>query len=143
MYRSMLKSKIHRATTTGSELGYEGSISIDPVLCEAAHMLEYERVEIYNCNNGQRFATYVIYGNPGEICVNGAAARLVQKGDILIIASYVDLENEKCFTHKPKLVYVNERNEINANPRLVTSLTAAKEMAEPDQIWYEADQIMV
>lgn len=109
---TLLKSKIHRATVTDADLNYEGSISIDPVLIEAAHLVPFERVEIYNCSNGQRFATYVIKGKPGEICLNGAAARLVHKGDLVIIASYADFDQAEAFEHKPQLVMVNAKNEI-------------------------------
>lgn len=109
---TMLKSKIHRATVTEADLNYEGSISIDPALCEAARLLPFERVEIYNCNNGQRFATYVIHGKPGQICLNGAAARLVHHGDLVIIASYADYEMEEAARHKPDLVFVDENNQI-------------------------------
>lgn len=112
MRRTFLKSKIHRATITDADLSYEGSISIDPKLCEAADFRPFERVEIYNCNNGERFATYVIHGKDAEICVNGAASRLVQKGDILIIACYADLEESEVAAHKPKLVYVDPENRI-------------------------------
>ena len=108
----MLKSKIHRATVTDANLNYEGSISIDPILCEAAHLLPFERVEIYNCNNGQRFATYVIHGKSGEICLNGAAARLVHKGDLVIIASFADMDQAEAFAHKPQLVMVDGSNGI-------------------------------
>lgn len=109
---NMLKSKIHRATVTDANLNYEGSVSIDPALCEAARLLPFERVEIYNCNNGQRFATYVIHGKKGEICLNGAAARLVHAGDLVIIASYADMEQEEAFQHKPQLVMVDGQNAI-------------------------------
>lgn len=109
---TMLKSKIHRATVTDANLNYEGSISIDPKLCEAAHLIPFEKVEIYNCNNGERFATYVIHGEPGEICLNGAAARRVQKGDLVIIAAYCDMEQAEAFEHKPQLVMVDGRNDI-------------------------------
>src|SRR5947199_9630606 len=95
MRRTLLKSKIHRATVTGADLHYEGSISIDARLCEKANLLPYERVEIYDCHNGNRLATYVIYGKEGEICLNGAAARLVQKGDVVIIASYAEFEEDE------------------------------------------------
>ncbi len=108
----MLKSKIHRATVTDANLNYEGSISIDPRLCEAAHLVPFERVEIYNCNNGERFATYVIHGKPGEICLNGAAARLVHRGDLVIVASYADMEQAEAFAHKPQLVMVDGSNGI-------------------------------
>lgn len=109
---TMLKSKIHRATVTDANLNYEGSVSIDPKLCEAARLIPFERVEIYNCNNGERFATYVIYGASGEICLNGAAARRVHKGDLVIIAAYADMEQSEAFEHKPQLVMVDERNDI-------------------------------
>ncbi|MBX3020748.1 MAG: aspartate 1-decarboxylase [Bdellovibrionales bacterium] len=109
---NMLKSKIHRATVTDADLNYEGSVSIDPVLCEAARLIPFERVEIYNCNNGERFATYVIHGKAGEICLNGAAARRVHKGDLVIIASYCDMEQEEAFAHKPQLVMVDDKNDI-------------------------------
>jgi aspartate 1-decarboxylase len=109
---TMLKSKIHRATVTDADLNYEGSISIDPTLCEAARLIPFERVEIYNCNNGERFATYVIHGKPGEICLNGAAARRVHKGDLVIIASYAELEQAEAFEHKPQLVMVDPQNQI-------------------------------
>ena len=107
---TMLKSKIHRATVTDANLNYEGSVSIDPALCEAARLIPFERVEIYNCNNGERFATYVIYGKPGEICLNGAAARRVHKGDLVIIAAYCDMEQSEAFTHKPQLVMIDPAN---------------------------------
>lgn len=109
---TMLKCKIHRATVTDADLNYEGSISIDPVLVAAAGLREFERVEIYNCNNGQRFATYVIYGKKGEICLNGAAARLVHRGDLVIIAAYANLNENEAHDHKPKLVFVDEKNQI-------------------------------
>ncbi len=109
---TMLKSKIHRATVTDADLNYEGSISIDPKLIEAAHLIPFERVEIYNCSNGERFATYVIKGKPGEICLNGAAARKVHKGDLVIIASYAELDSAEAFEHKPQLVMVDEHNGI-------------------------------
>lgn len=109
---TMLKSKIHRATVTGADLNYEGSISIDPKLCEAAHLMTFERVEIYNCTNGERFATYVIHGRPGEICLNGAAARRVHRGDLVIIASYAEFEQSEAFAHKPQLVMVDASNGI-------------------------------
>jgi len=108
----MLKSKLHRATVTNANLNYEGSVSIDPALCEAARLLPFERVEIYNCSNGERFATYVIYGGKGEICLNGAAARLVHKGDLVIIASYADFEQAEASLHRPQLVMVDANNQI-------------------------------
>jgi len=108
----MLKSKIHRATVTDADLNYEGSISIDPVLIEAARLREFEMVDIYNCNNGARFSTYVIPGGSGEICLNGAAARLVHHGDLVIIACYASFDEAEAATHKPSLVFVDEKNRI-------------------------------
>ncbi len=112
MRRTMLKGKIHRATVTDADLNYEGSISIDPVLCEAADLLPHERVEIYNCNNGNRFATYVIHGKAGEICLNGAAARLVHRGDVVIIAAYGDYEDQEAKNLHPRVVHVDAKNRI-------------------------------
>lgn len=112
MQITMLKCKIHRATVTDADLNYEGSVSIDPALVDAAGLREFERVEIYNCNNGQRFATYVIFGKPGEICLNGAAARLVHRGDLVIIAAYATVSEEEANKHQPRLVFVDEKNQI-------------------------------
>lgn len=114
MRLTMLKSKIHRATVTDADLNYEGSISIDPTLCEAAHLHQFERVEIYNCNNGARFATYVIHGKAGEICLNGAAARHVHKGDLVIIACYADVNDDEAHAHEPRLVFVDPENKIKS-----------------------------
>lgn len=108
----MLKSKIHRATVSDADLNYEGSISIDPRLCEAAHLHKFEKVEIYNCNNGARFATYVIHGKENEICLNGAAARHVHKGDLVIICSYASFSQEEALAHKARLVLMGEGNQI-------------------------------
>lgn len=115
MLRYMLKSKIHRAVVTDADLSYVGSITMDKSLMDAADILENEKVTIVNNNNGERFETYVIEGEPGSgiICLNGAAARLVQKGDIVIILTYTILNDEECKDYKPRLVYVNEKNEIN------------------------------
>lgn len=112
MQVTLLKSKIHRATVTDADLNYEGSISIDPKLVEAAGLREFEKVDIYNCNNGQRFSTYVIFGKSGEICLNGAAARLVHRGDLVIIACYANYDENEANAHKPKLVFVDEKNQI-------------------------------
>ena len=106
----MMKSKIHRATVTGADLTYEGSISIDRRLCERAHLLPFEKVDIYNCNTGARFSTYVIHGKQGEVCLNGAAARLVHTGDIVIIVSYADFSMEEAMEHKPCVVLVDNEN---------------------------------
>lgn len=108
----MLKSKIHRATVTGADLNYEGSISIDPALIDAARLREFEKVDIYNCNNGERFSTYVIPGKPGEICLNGAAARRVHRGDLVIIACYAEFDEAEAAEHKPSLVFVDQNNAV-------------------------------
>lgn len=110
MNLSMLKCKIHRATVTDADLNYEGSVSIDPALIKAAGLLLNERVDIYNCNNGARFSTYVIEGKKGEICLNGAAARHVQKGDVVIICAYCGLDAEQAKHHKPTVVFVDKKN---------------------------------
>lgn len=112
MQRTLLKSKIHRATVTDANLDYEGSISLDPALIRAADLWRFERVDIYNCNNGERFSTYVIEGQPGEVCLNGAAARKVHRGDIIIIASYGQTEEAEGRLHRPILVYVDSGNRV-------------------------------
>ena len=112
MRRILLKSKIHMAHVTEANLEYYGSISIDKRLCQAANLIPFERVEIYNCNNGQRFATYIILGKNGQICLNGAAARCVQPKDIIIIASYINIEESELEKYQPYLVFVNNKNQI-------------------------------
>lgn len=114
MLRMMMNSKIHRATVTQADLNYVGSITIDTNILEAVGMLPNEKVHIVNNNNGARFETYIIAGERGSgvICVNGAAARLVQKGDIVIIMSYAYVTNEEAATHKPTVAIMNEQNEI-------------------------------
>lgn len=114
MQVTMLKGKIHRAVVQQAELNYIGSITVDPVLMEAAGIYEYEKVQIVDIENGSRFETYTIAGEPdsGMICLNGAAARCVQKGDHIIIMAYCQLENDEVKEHKPKVVFVNEKNEI-------------------------------
>jgi aspartate 1-decarboxylase len=112
MQITMLKSKIHRATVTDADLSYEGSITLDEELCRAAGLRAFERVEVYNCNNGERFATYVMLGGAGEVCLNGAAARLAQRGDLVIICAYVGLGEAEAERHRPVLVFVDEANRI-------------------------------
>ena len=114
MQRTLLKSKLHRVRVTASELEYEGSCAIDDDLLEAADIREYERIEIYNVNNGERFATYAIRGQRGSgmISVNGAAARKAADGDILIIATYATFDEIELAGFEPKLVYVDEKNGI-------------------------------
>jgi len=111
MRLTLLKSKLHRATVTSADLNYEGSIAIASELRRAAGLLLHERVEIYNVNNGERFATYVIGGRKrGEIMVNGAAARLVQPRDEVIIAAYADFDPDEAKTHQPVVVLLDKKN---------------------------------
>ena len=112
MRRYMLKSKIHRATVTDANLHYEGSLTIDRNLMEQADIVPYEMIKIYNINNGERFETYAIEGEPGkgEICLNGAAARKGEPGDLIIITTFVDMDNEEVAGHKPLVVHVDGNN---------------------------------
>jgi len=112
--RIMLKSKIHRARVTDANIDYEGSITIDRKLMAAADILPYEQVQVLNINNGARFSTYAIEGEDGsgEICLNGAAARLAVKGDLVIILTYCDVSEEASRDHVPRIVHVNENNTI-------------------------------
>ena len=114
MQRMMLKSKIHRVTTTQCELHYEGSCAIDDDLLEAADIKEYEQIDIWNVTNGERFTTYAIRGERGSgiISVNGSAARRAAVGDILIIATFAAMSDEESRQYAPKVVYVNEENRI-------------------------------
>ncbi len=114
MLIEILKSKIHRAVVTDKNINYEGSITIDSILLEKAGIYEGEKVHIYNVNNGLRFETYVIKGkkNSGEVCVNGAAARLAEKGDIIIIASYGFIDEKDVKKHKPKIIKIKNNNKI-------------------------------
>jgi aspartate 1-decarboxylase len=114
MKRILLKSKIHRATITEANVNYEGSITIDKDLMDAADLIPYEQVHIFSVINGQRFFTYVIEGKPGSgvICANGAAAHLAREGDTVIIASFASYNESECKRHEPKLVYVNGKNKI-------------------------------
>lgn len=104
MIRTLMKSKIHRAAVTQTDVNYNGSITIDRDLARKADLLEHERVDIYNVNTGARFSTYVLYGEKGVIGVNGAAARLVQKDDLVIIVSYAQYAPEECEGHVPTVV---------------------------------------
>ena len=114
MFRMMMNSKIHRATVTQADLNYVGSITIDQDILDAVGMLPNEKVHIVNNNNGARFETYIISGERGSgvICVNGAAARLVQKGDIVIIMSYVYVDNAEAAEHQPTVAIMGEGNHI-------------------------------
>ena len=110
MRRRMMKSKIHRATVTDANLDYMGSISLDPKLMRIADMLEYEQVAVLDIENGARLETYVIEGGPGEVCLNGAAARLVHKGDKVIVLTYADYEEAELETFRTKIVHVDSSN---------------------------------
>ncbi|MDR3426749.1 aspartate 1-decarboxylase [Silvimonas sp.] len=114
MYRSMLKSKIHRVTATHSELHYEGSCAIDEDLLDAANVREFEEVTIWNINNGARFSTYAIKGARGSgiISLNGSAARQAQVGDLLIIATFAQYDEAELASHNPSLVFVDAQNKI-------------------------------
>ena len=114
MLLNMFKGKIHRATVTDANLSYEGSITIDKTLLEASGILPYEQVQVYNLTNGARFTTYVIEGeyDNGEICINGAAARMARKGDMVIIAAYAMMNEEKAKKFTPKAILVDGNNRI-------------------------------
>lgn len=114
MTRTMMKSKIHRCTVTDADLTYEGSVTVDALLMEAADFLPHEQVHVWNINNGERFQTYVIPGprSSGTICVNGSAARKVQRGDLLIIATFAGMAEEEARNLVPIVVYVDADNKI-------------------------------
>jgi aspartate 1-decarboxylase len=114
MTRTMLKSKIHRASVTEANIEYEGSISIDRDLLDAADLLPYEKVEIWDCTNGARLSTYVIEGErgSGEVCINGAAAHLVKPHDVVIIASFVEVDEAEARGWNARRVFVDEFNRI-------------------------------
>ena len=124
MRRTMLKSKIHRATVTGSDLNYVGSITVDADLLEAADVLEHELVHVLDVDNGARFETYTIAGprGSGEVTVNGAAARLVHTGDTVLVVSYAEYDEAELGRYEPKVVHVNADN------RIVTVDDAVKEL---------------
>jgi L-aspartate-alpha-decarboxylase len=120
MYLTLLKGKIHRATVTSTDIGYEGSITIDPVLLEAADILPYEQVDVLNISNGARFTTYAILGKKrgnGQMTINGAAARLVQPNDLVIVCAYGRMEAKDAKKYKPKVVSVDSKNRIAHNGR--------------------------
>ncbi len=112
--RTMLKSKIHRATVTFADVNYEGSITLDPILMEAADILAFEQVQVLDITNGARLTTYAIEGTPdsGDVIINGAAAHLVAPGDIVIILSYTAVAQNEACSHKPTLIYVDADNRI-------------------------------
>ena len=126
MQRNMMQSKIHRATVTGADLTYEGSIGIDEALMEAANILINERVEIYNITNGQRFSTYAIKAarNAGEIVLNGAAARCAAIGDLIIVVSYCVMDEAEARACHPRVIMVDDRNKIvkGGRPHYITRM---------------------
>lgn len=113
--RMMMKGKIHRATVTEADINYEGSITIDTALMEAADILPYEKVHVLDVTNGARLETYAIEGGPGEICLNGAAARLITKGDTVIILAYEWVDDEQARNYHPHKVFVDSENQIVAD----------------------------
>ena len=123
MRRRMMKSKIHRATVTDANLDYVGSISLDPELMALADILEYEQVTVLDIDNGARFETYAITGGPREVCLNGAAARLVHRGDKVIVITYADYEAAELVGFEPVIVHVDATNTAVADP--MASLDAA------------------
>jgi len=110
MHRRMLKSKIHRATVTDADLNYVGSITVDPELLELADIRGHEQVHVVDINNGARFETYAIGGRRGDMCLNGAAARLAHPGDLIIVISYADYDEAELERYRPTIVHVDERN---------------------------------
>jgi len=130
MRRRMMKAKIHRATVTDANLNYVGSVSIDTALMALADVLPYEQVTVLDIDNGARFETYAIEGGPGEICLNGAAARLVAPGDRVILITYADYDPEELASYEPRVVHVDRANrpidEVEA-----TRLADLAPLAEP------------
>ena len=110
MHRRMMKSKIHRATVTDANLNYVGSITVDRRLMELADIREHEQVHVVNINNGARFETYAIEGGDGDMCLNGAAARLAHPGDLIIVISYADYDDAELDDYAPRVVHVDEHN---------------------------------
>lgn len=127
MQRMMLQSKLHRVTVTHAELHYEGSCAIDETLLEAAGLKEYQQVDIYNVTNGQRFSTYTMRAERGSgtISINGAAARLAAPGDLVIIASYIMLDEAELQDYEPDLIYVDAKNRITHQSRQIPAQAAA------------------
>jgi aspartate 1-decarboxylase len=131
MRRTVLKSKIHRITITGADLHYEGSLTLDETIMEAANLVPFEKVEVFNINNGNRFSTYVIPGArySGECILNGAAARLGHAGDLIIIVSYADVEDKEIKDFRVNLVYMDENNNIKEHKVAGVFSEEAKEIA--------------
>jgi len=131
MERKMLKSKIHRAVVTGADLHYEGSVTIDKELMEAADIIPYEAVSIWNVTNGNRFETYAIEGERGSgvICINGAAARMVAPKDLVIIACFVNMNDVEARNHEPRLVFVDDQNRMIPTRKEVAGQGTLKKVA--------------
>jgi aspartate 1-decarboxylase len=115
VFRTFLKAKLHRATLTAADPDYEGSISLDRALCRSAGLLEFEQVDVLDINNGARFTTYVIYGETGQVQVNGAAARLVRPGDLVIVLAYCQLTSEQVSRHTARVVLLGPENIITSS----------------------------
>jgi aspartate 1-decarboxylase len=115
----MIKSKIHRATVTATDKDYEGSLTVDASLLEAADILAYEQVHVWDITRGTRLLTYAIPGEPGSgvVCVNGAGAHLVHPGDLVIIATFAEMEETEARSHRPEIVLVDEKNHIRSGPK--------------------------
>jgi aspartate 1-decarboxylase len=126
MRRTLMKSKIHRARVTDANLHYQGSVTLDPLLMEAADILEHERIDVLDITNGNRLTTYAIPGAPGrgEVCLNGAAAHLVAKGDLVILVTYADYDDEEARRHRPRVVFVDDANRIVGVPAPAALATA-------------------
>ncbi len=127
----MLKSKIHRATVTSADVNYEGSITLDPLLMEAADIIPYEQVHVLDINDGSRLTTYAIEGKPGsgQVIINGAAAHLIAEGDLVIVLTYIDLPEEDARRHKPSLVYVDGNNRVTGISRQIVGAQRAAQSA--------------
>jgi aspartate 1-decarboxylase len=123
MQRQLLKSKIHRATVTEADLHYDGSVTIDCDLMAAADIVDHEQVDIYDISNGSRITTYAIPGpaGSGEICINGAAAHRVEKGDLVIIVSYATYDEAELKEHEPRVILVDEQNRPRSGPRVIAA----------------------
>lgn len=127
MRRRMFSAKIHRATVTGADVDYEGSVTIDRDLLDAAGILEWEEVHVWDVTNGARLATYAIAGprGSGSVCINGAAAHLVRPGDLVILATFVDLDDDAAREHEPTVVFVDDHNRVRELRAEVVTLPAA------------------
>jgi aspartate 1-decarboxylase len=126
MERTLLKGKIHRATVTDANLEYQGSVTLDPLLMKAADVLPFERIEIYNVTNGERFATYAIEGRvgAGEVVINGAAAHKARPGHIVILATYATYTEQEAQGHQPRVVFVDGANRIEEAPVLAVAVAS-------------------